>query len=356
MYQSEILREPFDLKLFVYHCARRLHLICLGALLGFMLIGGGYYLVKVVLADQNTYKLVDKYYVEYAADPQTAYNYSYFAGYTWNDWLTSDECTEQIRDSLSFEMEKEDLVTAVLAELKSDLRIMYVTVHQDDAAKAEEIAEAYRAYLEKFAQNQRELDGIRLIDRSGPELDPGDVRVLNACVLGLVIGVFFSWFFVGFKYLISDRIYLPETITTRYGIPAAGYISGVDLSDEKAVRPSDDLIVNLNYLFKDKKIGLTAVDPQLDLKAVEKILPEADYTLIPSPMQVAESTALLKNMEGRVLLINAGYDAHQAILALLHRTKLQDVTFDAAVLVNADERLINFYRGKSFRRAECKKK
>ncbi len=331
-------KEPFDLKLFVYHCVRGLPFICLGALLGLLLIGGGYYLGKVALAAPAPYQVVDKYYVEYGTDPQILNTYSYFAGYTWDDWIKSDEWVEPVLGKLSFPMTKEELVDSLSAEIKSDVRIPYITVTHEEADKAEEIAYAYEQAMLSFGSTQKELISIRLIDTEGPLPEARDIRVLRACILGLAVGAFLVWFMIGFYYILDGKVYVPETFTYRYGIPAAGFVN-------RRGEASGDLSANLDYLLRGKnRIGITAVDGGVDLKAVEKLLPRREYTCISSPLQVAESGDILRGTDGNLLLVQAGRDVGGAIDALLHLCKVQDVPVTAAVLVNVDQKLVAYYR------------
>ncbi len=343
MQQWKYAKEPFDLKLFVYQCARKLHLVCLGALLGFLMIGGGYYMAKVVLAEPAPYQVVSKYYIEYDIDPQILVSYSYFAGYTWNDWVTSDEWMEPVLEKLSFDMTKEELRESVSADIESDVRIVYVTVTHPEEAKAGEIAECYHESMAAFGESQKELVEIRVLDTRGPLPESRDIRVLRACILGIVVGAFTAWFLVGFAYILDEKIYVPEQIAGRYNVPAAGFCT-----DDGAV--SEDLPINLKYLLAQKqRIGLTAVDEELDLTCVQKQIQEVlgetqELICVPSPMQVPESAEVLRSMDGNVLLIGAGKDSGKAVESLLYFCTLQEVPITAGVLVDAKKRLINYYR------------
>ncbi|MBR1930220.1 MAG: hypothetical protein IJ833_01920 [Lachnospiraceae bacterium] len=343
MYQLTYAKEPFDLKLFVYHCARRWKLFCLGALLGLALIGGGYFLMKVVLAEPAAYQVIDKYYVEYGTDPQIQLSYSYFAGYTWSDWVQSDEWVKPVLEQLSFPMTKEELVNCVSAELRSDVRIPYLVITHPDAQKALEIAEVYRESMFAFGKSQKELVEIRLLDTEGPAPVARDIRCVRACVLGLVVGAFVAWFLVGFFYLLDEKIYLPETCTYRYGIPTAGY-----LNREGGV--SVDLADNLKFLLDGKeKLGVTAVDGGMDLQKTVEQLSGAGMvreSLCVADALHAHKLGALRETDGNLLFVRAGADGGKAVEATLHRLALQEVTVTAIVLTDVDERLLSFYRWK----------
>ena len=347
MRQWEYAKEPFDFKLFVCHILRRWHWVLLGALVGLLCIGGGYYIKNVTLADPAPYRVVDKYYVEYGVDPQILVSYSYFAGFTWDDWIKSDEWVNPVLNRLDFAMTKEELVSCLQAEIMSDVRVPYLTVTHPEREKALAIAEAYRESMIRFGETQKELVSIRLMDTEGPEPENRDVRVFRACVLGILVGAFLSWFFIGLFYLMDERVYVPEQLTLRYGVPAAGYLT----ARRKA---SPDLESNLKYLLRDKNtIGVVpvnaAVDPELLKQSLEELDLEKSYVGIGTPLQTPENGETLRQTDGNVLLISAKKDGGKAVQAMLHFCKVQDVPVTAVILVDASEGLIDFYRFRIWR-------
>ena len=65
MWQCDYGKEPFDMRLFVLLCARRLWVVLAGILAGLVLTGGIYYVKNVTLGGIIPYTMDSKYYLEY---------------------------------------------------------------------------------------------------------------------------------------------------------------------------------------------------------------------------------------------------------------------------------------------------
>ena len=50
-------KEPFDTKLFVLRFIKKIHWVLIGMLIGAVLVGGGYYIKKVVLGGPVEYEI-----------------------------------------------------------------------------------------------------------------------------------------------------------------------------------------------------------------------------------------------------------------------------------------------------------
>lgn len=340
MWEWEYAKEPFDLKLFVYHIVHNLKWILLAAAAGVLLIGGGYYLKNVTLGSRIPYEITNKFYVEYAQDPKdSGQTYTYINGYAWNDWVKSDELVTPILSALSVPMTKEELIDCYEATLPADLRIPYVTVTYVDREVAEEISSLLVEQVLTFGENQREIESIRLIDTVGPALQVRDIRTLRACILGAVVGTFFALLLMGFHLILAESAELPEQLSCRYGIPAAGY---VDLQG----KVSEECREQIAYLYAGRQnIGVTAVEASLDLRGVSSLLPqEKNYVNIPGVLQVPESAKALRAQDGVLLLVEADNRNGKAIQTVLQFMKDQDIQVQAFLLVGADRRLIRYYR------------
>ena len=350
MWECEYAQEPFDLKLFVYRLVSSLRWIFAAACLGTVLIGGGYYLKNVTFGGQIPYVITDKYYVEFAQDPKDwTQTYTYITGYAWNDWLKSDEVIAPLLERLTLPLTKEEFVACYEASLPADLRIPYVTVTHVNPEWTEEISGLLQEAMTTFSLNMKEIEEIRLIDTAGPALQVRDIRTFRACVLGAVAGTFFALFWIGFRMLIDGAVWLPEQFSHRYGIPAAGYV-------DRSGKVSDDMRAHVEFLFADcASVGLTAVDPELDLMSVETLLPKTpdrEYVCIPSVLQVPESGKLLRERDGVILLVEAGVPAGKAIEAVLHFCGVQDIKITGVILTNVDPHLVHFYRFVFWKRKE----
>lgn len=338
MWQCQYAKEPFDLKLYVLRIVKNIKWIFMGMLLGALCIGGIYYLVNVTFGGKLPYVVTQKLYVEYAQDPNDQDSYSYFSAYTWNDWVKSDLLVQPVLEKLSADMTKEELTDCLEVTLPSDLRVPYLLITHEDADVAAQIAECMEAQLAVFAGEQKEIESVAVIDTIGPEPEVRDIRTFRAVILGAVVGTFFALFAVAFRLILDEAVFLPETFTFRYQIPAVGYL------DEDGAA-SADVEQGIKYLFRDqKKIGISAVEPEIDLQCAAGFFEGKKAVLIPSPLQVPESLPLLRENDGNLLLVQAGCGNGKAIEAVLHLCGVHDVPVTAVLLVDAERGLIERYR------------
>lgn len=357
MWQYNYGKEPFDMRLFVLQCMRRLWVVLAGALSGLVLVGGIYYVKNVTFGGVIPYTMDSKYYLEYAVDPNDQQSYSYFASYTWNDLLKSDAMVEKMLADMTIPMSSQELTESFEAELMSDLRICYIHITHVDADTAREIDRVTGEAMMAVGEQQKELLEVRLMDRGEPAPAVPDIRTLRACVLGAVLGTFFALFGLGLWQMLEERVQVPGTLALRYAFPVAGYI-------DKDGKPSGELAAQLTYLLRGKRrIGVTAVNEEMDLGRQIKILTscltrssdvqtgadgsihaDREFTAIPSLLQVPEAGEVLRSQDGILLLIQADHDKGKTIEEVLRQLKQLDVTVDALVLTEADSRLIRWYR------------
>lgn len=343
MWQCDYGREPFDMRLFVLLCVRRLWVVLAGTLAGMALVGGIYYVKNVTFGGAIPYTMDSKYYLEYAVDPSDQQTASYFASYTWNDLLKSGDMVEKMLESLTLPMTAEELTGSFEAELVSDLRICYIRTTAETPEKAREIDRVAGESMIAVGERQWELKEVSLLDRGEPGLALPDLRTLRACMLGAALGFFFTLFGLGLRVMLEERVQVPGALTRRYAIPAAGYVS------DRGVL-SEELESQLDYLLRDRReIGVTAVNGDLDISSVVRALTELkgqrEYTAIPSLYQAPEAGDALRGRDAVLLLVQADCDRGKAIEELLRRMEQLDIKVDAMILVGADRRLIRQYQG-----------
>lgn len=341
MWHCNYGKEPFDMRLFVLLCIRRLWVVLAGAVAGLVLVGGVYYLKNVTFGGVIPYTIDSKYYLEYAVDPSDQQVYSYFATFTWNDLLKSDSLVEEMLGKLEIPMTARELTDSFTAELMSDLRVCYIHTVHEDADRAMEIDRVAGEAIAAVSGQHKELKEISLISRGQPQPAVPDVRTRRACVLGVALGIFFSVFGLGFWMLMEEKIYVPGTLAWRYGIPVAGYVS-------REGKPSDELAPQLaGLLCQKRRIGVTAVNGELDLGGVAKLLEKVEKTVsctaIPSLWQAPEAGEAMRSQDGMVLLVQADCDRGKAIEETLRLLRQLEISVDAMVLVGADDRLNRYY-------------
>ncbi len=341
MWQCNYEKEPFDMRLFVLLCIRRFWVVLAGTLTGLALTGGIYYLKNVTFGGVIPYTMDSKYYLEYAVDPSDQQTFSYFASYTWNDFLKSEDMVAGMLDSLNIPMTAQELKNSFEAELVSDLRICYIHTTARDPETVREIDRVAGEAIMAVGERQKELLTVSLMDRGTPRLATPDLRTLRACILGAALGFFFTLFGLGLWMMLEERVHMPGTLAGRYGIPVAGYVS-------PGGEASKELESQLDYLLRGKAdIGVTAVDGELDTGGMVKLLKplrgEREYTAIPSLYQAPEAGDALRGKEGILLLVRADRDRGKAIEEILRRLRQLDIEVDAMILAEADRRLIRQY-------------
>ena len=291
MWQSRFAKEPFDLKLFVLRCIDNIKWILFGALAGALLVGGIYYLTNVTFGGRIPYQITHKLDVTYANDPDSGLEYSYYVAYTWNDWIKSDVfLSEQLKGN-TLNMEAEEFQHYYEMTLPSDVRNPYLVITHPDKDMTEQLSAVLLAGLEALAEEQQEIETITVIDTDGPMLQVRDIKTFRAVVLGAVIGTFFALFALAFRLILEESVYLPETFFYRYGIPVAGYV------DEEG-NYSGETKSGIEYLFAGlEKVGITAVEPELDLTKGQALFENSKAVCIPSVIQIPQSVEYLREME-----------------------------------------------------------
>jgi len=338
MWQCPYAKEPFDLKLFTLRCIKNIKWIVLACIAGAVCIGGIYYLINVTFGGRIPYQVTKKYDLEYAVNPDTGETYSYYVAYTWNDWVWSDVFTEGLLKRLPEDMTKEEVIEYYEMTLPSDVRNPYLVVTHPDRDMAVALSEALSEELIVFAEAQKEIATIEVIDTIGPVPEFRDIRTFRAVILGAVVGTFFALFGLAVKMLLDEGIYLPETFYYRYQIPMVGYL------DESGAF-SEDVQQSMAYLFRDKKqIAVTAVEPELDLTCVIESFKGKQAVCVPSILQVPEGLEILREKDGVLLLVAAGRGNGKAIETVLYLCKVHEIPVTAALLVDADRKLIHQYR------------
>lgn len=303
---------------------KKIGLIIIVALVGGLLIGGGYYLKKVTFGGPVQYDITTTYYIDYAhQSEETGELYDYVNDATWKSWVVTDWFVDRAWqyaleagfEPEKYEIEKADLKEYFKADLPSDLRIPTATV----TTPYEEATRALNVALQKtfiaFEEDHDEMSSIKVINETALAEADRDVRLGKATALGCVLGAFVAMFVVAGSIIWDDTIRIPETFTYRYGVPMVGYKGkGTDDWNEETKE-------KLQCLLKERK--------PLEL-AVEQVLQRN-----PEELQKAEAI---------VLLVRAGEDRGKAIEYTLHELQVMNCKAEAALLTDADDKLIQIYR------------
>lgn len=362
MWECNYAEERLDLKLLLLRLMKYIWILFLAASGGALIVGGGYYADKVLLAGPVWYEAESIYYVDYGISPQTGNEYTYINGYTWNEWMHTDKFVDRVFDYISdseYSVSKEEIKEYLSAELPSDLHMPYSTVQSPEYGLTERLREALEQAFVLFGEEQREINSICVVSSASVSETKGDIRTLRAVILGALLG-FFAALTVMLILLIADTsVYLPGTFSYRYGIPALGILysrrgkeSGsvrgkAAAAEQRADTEMRELAENLKYVFREKKkIALTSVEIEADLQKMTKQIPaeEFAYVCVPSVAGSPESAEQLREAEGVLLLVRAGAHNGKQIENVLNFLKIQGIAVNGALLYDGDERLNCAYR------------
>lgn len=350
MWEGSYGKEPFDLRLTVLRFLRNLNIIAALTLAGTLIFGGGYYVKNVLLRPEMEYSATSTYKVEYVIPPVESGDY-YINEMTWNTLVQSEEFLSAVQAHLSAdtsdpaiasgEIGMEELAAAISARLPSDWNIPTTTVVTNDPEKSVRIARVVEmAMAGEFVEDMEEVEAVRVIDPAtvAEEVEP-DVRPVRAFVLSAILSFFFVTVIFLLKETGDDSIRLPATLHRRYGLKVLGTINSRELKE------------NVNYLFRGRgKRAVCSVDGDVDIAEVVKTLQEkteepvsVQWIAAPAVLLCPESCETLREMDGLLLVVRAGSHAGKPLEYAMEYLTQQDCEITAALLWDADERLINAY-------------
>ncbi len=330
-------KEPFDLRLTFLRMIRELPWILVTTALVTIVLGGGYYLKNVTFR-QRVYEASTTCNVEYA-DPNWYQNTKYLNEYTWGLWVQTSEFAEGIVKRLpAGTVAAEELVQTLRAELPSDLRMVRVCYSSTDENKANLVNGAIGATMEEdIAAIHPDIAAIRVVDVKKGAENLKTIKPVRAFVLAAVIGLFAGVILFLLKELLFERIWLPETLTNRYGLKNAG-IPGTEVYGK-----------NLEYFFEDKKRVAVCpaendADPKEFVDALSKYeaLKKMQWVAMPYPVMAPDSAGTLREMDGVLLFVRAGEDV-KSFERTLEFLEAQDCKVTAAALWEEDAWLLKWY-------------
>lgn len=377
-------KEPFDLRLTVLRMLYRLPVIAAATVLGMLVFGGGYYVKNVLLRSRHLFAATSVYRVEYNVDSEEELQTSYINAMSWNTYMHSQMFLEMLQPHLADgrKLTEQELAESLEAFLWSDLRMPMVTVTTEEPERTEEILRVVDAVMTQDF-SLREIDSIAVIDPGRAEEVIPDIRVGRAVILSALLSCFFAVIVLLLKETGDDSIWLPGTIWKRYGLKVAGTLESRELLqnlqyffDEKGSCESVQQVVGFRENttlegggqeiteqkteFRDGTaqkgavgghgIAVCMVQEELESESVlaglRKRCPEvvnSSWFGVESPLMAPGKCALLREADGILLAVKAGYHAGRRLEYVLEYLEQQDCKVRAAILWEADEKLIRRY-------------
>ncbi|MDE6662665.1 MAG: hypothetical protein K2K46_04895 [Lachnospiraceae bacterium] len=326
--------EGMDLKKLCILLLHRFWIVVLAAVIGAGLGAGVYLLHHVVKSSNREYQAQSKVYLDFAPD-ETGEVYQHYNGYTWNDLMSTNLIIDTTMSYLPEDYTAEEVSEATLAEILSDVRLLTITITTSDAERTAKILEATDRALVEMGQREQEFIDIEIIKETEPKLLVADNRLVQAILVGLVLGLAFMFIALALGYVLDDRIYVPgdlKCVTTLQfvGFSFSGNKEAADNSidsdrNRKLVqRLQDDLEKNREYL--TKKFGELAT---LELNKSKNI--------------TEQELANARKADGILLVIPYGKLDRASLAYRIEQLSLQECKLAGIIIKDADMRFMKWY-------------
>lgn len=228
MWECKYGKEPLDTRLCFLRLLRKSWLVLVMALIGAILFGTVYFISHVVYAPAREYVTISEFYIDYVGIENYEDQYMYYNNNeTWDTLVHSDIFMDEVMTKVNTqtsewdrEITREEAGNAISATLGSDIRIIRVRVTTNSPELTMIIANSLESAFVKFAESQKEIDtrGVLTLPREAT-LVAIDNHTVRACILGAVVFVCFTLFFMYLYVVLDTSIYIPLEFERRYKIP-----------------------------------------------------------------------------------------------------------------------------------------
>lgn len=316
--ETEYWMSGIDTRKLAIQFCKHIWIVLVGIVAG-IVAGIIAYFAYHALADKVVYQAYSQYYLDFAAD-ESGEVYQYYNGYTWNDLMTTDLIAANTLAELSgTDITINTLENDTRAEVLSDIRVLKVTITDNSKEICEQIQKATEKSLVMLGATQKEFNDISVIKSVAPERIYADNRLLQAIELGGIIGLLLSLIFMGFMYILDDRIMVPSDLSNCL-LP----VLGVNLknSDEK-------LAITLNRFCEINKGIVGSDEGNCSLVNIQALIDDTENTLD----KIAEASVILEIPYGKVHV--------SALNMCLNTLKIKGVDIKGCVISEGSN---SFYR------------
>lgn len=302
------------------------------ACLGGALLGALVYSVQYRITNGPLYQTQSKVYLDFAAD-ETGEVYQFYNGYTWNDLMSTEPILSVTMDNLkNAGVSEAEVEASTKAEILSDIRLLTITITNQNADVCESIKEATEKSLETLGSTAKEFRSIKVVKTENPVRIYSDNRIKQALLLGAVLGLFIAVMVMLFAFALDDRIMVPADFTGNVDAAFLG-IEFEKKENEKADAEEDalekrfeaDLLSNCSHIFGERSKAIT-----LDAYAATAGKEPMDYEMLRAAEYV-----ILQVPYKKVTLRTLSY--------LLSELKLQDCEKVGIILTDADRKMYHRY-------------
>lgn len=245
MWECKYGKEPLDTRLCFLRLIGKSWLVAVMALVGALLFGGIYFLTHVVYGSEREYVTESQFYIEYVNAVTQEQQYTFYNKETWESLIHTDifmdEVMEHVNEqtlAMDREITRDEVSAAIFATLLTDVRIVHVTVNTNSPELTLIITGGLEEAFVTFGESRREIDEVRaILIPEEATLTVFDNRIVRACILGAVVFVAFTFFFMYLYVVLDTSIYIPMEFERRYGIPME--VEQVHSPDDKSVEAGE---------------------------------------------------------------------------------------------------------------------
>lgn len=317
MNDSNYVNEGMDIKKYMICLWKRLPFVTAAGIAAALLFGLLYTLSRTVPEGEREYQAYAKVYLDFAAD-ETGEVYQAYNGYTWNDLMAADPIMELTLGYLPADYTREEAEAAIRAEILSDIRLLTLTVTTNREERTEAILHAAVQALTEYGKQAKEFIEIGAIQETEAKLVVADNRLLQAVLLGLLLGLFFALSAVMLRGVFEARILLSGDLKKVSNVSFIGYANGPGSLGE-------DYEKNLAYL-REKSGDITVCEA-----APDRPFSEEDFQNL--------------RAAGVVLSVPFGKANAAWVSYMIDQLTAQNCVLAGVAIREADERFLRSYYG-----------
>ncbi len=310
-----------DWKRFSLCVRKKIWLVAAAAVLGALLAGGVYALVRLLSAGGPQYRaevlFAIRYNVQEEDETLKAFINEYNA-YTWGDVMRSDKVVPAVLEAVP-ELSREEAEACLDTSIASDPEFLDVGFTTGSEELSNRVRDAYIQAMEAFGKTMadRGLTAIEAWKVTPAEPVTRENRVLYAVELGAILGFLAGVLLLAGYYVLDDSVFLAEDVTRCYPYPVLGY-----RTKSRDTYWEDKLKANLYWLSEK-------------CAAAEVSLEEAE---------TGEDFGRLRAVPA-VIGIPWGTPCLRRLGPVLETLRLQDVQICGFVITEADGHFLNLYYG-----------
>lgn len=323
---EEYWQKKIDSKKVVISYLEKIWVIAIGTAIG-ILIAIATYFVYHAITDGVLYEAYSEFYLDFATD-EKGDAIQYYNGYTWNDLMTTNliaDGTMSRLDGTNVTLGKLEEVT--LAEVKSDIRVLRVTITDSDKDLCAKIQKATEGSLEELGDSVKEFTDIKTIKSVEPVRVYADNRLKQAILLGALCGLIITLIGLWFKLILDDYVKTPSDLYG-IGIPVAGVM--FKNTDYKPGKRLGKLAVGNEEYLAGKLGNNISADEIVRINASDILLEDQDIDF-----------DKLRQAKAVILEIPFGKVKSEAVRMLVTTLTIQECAPIALTITEADN---NFYR------------